>query len=183
MFPPPIRSVWPAGERAETRRIRVVFRDPQVGFVIEQSVQHISGIAHRGVDDLGMKGRVLIRNVRIKEHAGVVAVPRVHPRHSFGLATSTETLSVRVQRGAITPRRRERVFILGIDEFCQGRRVGFIADMPRLQPEQLRVGRSGAGFRHFDQSEIDGVSQNRGKEQSPAAWVVVTDSQGGLRKW
>jgi hypothetical protein len=43
----------------EAGRVRIAFFDPQIGFRIEQAVQHIGGIAHADIDDLGMKGRVL----------------------------------------------------------------------------------------------------------------------------
>ncbi len=37
--------------------------DPQVGLVVPAAVEHVGRIAHADVHDLGVKWRVLVRNV------------------------------------------------------------------------------------------------------------------------
>ncbi len=54
---------------------------------------------------------------------------------------------------------------LGVDQFGQRRRIGFVAGMPGLQPSEFGVGRSGAGLGHLGQAEIDRVGQDRGQQQ------------------
>jgi hypothetical protein len=50
----------------EAAGIGVVLFDPQVGLMVEQPVKDVGGVANRGVDDLGMEGRVLIGDMRIE---------------------------------------------------------------------------------------------------------------------
>lgn len=40
----------------EAGRIGVVLLDPQVGLVIQQAIQDVGGVAHRGVDSLAHPG-------------------------------------------------------------------------------------------------------------------------------
>ena len=54
---------------------------------------------------------------------------------------------------------------LCVDQIGQRRPVGFIADVPGLQPGQLGVGRAGAGLRHLGQAQVDRVGQDRGQQQ------------------
>jgi hypothetical protein len=44
----------------EAGRIGIVLLDPQVGLVMQQTIQDVCGIVHRGVDDLDVERRVLI---------------------------------------------------------------------------------------------------------------------------
>jgi hypothetical protein len=50
---------------------------------------------------------------------------------------------------------------LGVDQFGQRRRIGFVAGMPGLQPRELGVGRAGTGFGHLGQAQVDRVCQDR----------------------
>ena len=58
----------------EPGRVGVVLFDSQLGFVIEQPVEYVRGIAHIGVDDLGIERRVLVGKVRVEQDAGLAAV-------------------------------------------------------------------------------------------------------------
>ena len=44
----------------EASCIGVMLFDPQVGFMVEQAVQHVGRVANCGINDLRMKRRVLI---------------------------------------------------------------------------------------------------------------------------
>ncbi len=54
---------------------------------------------------------------------------------------------------------------LRVDQLGQCRPVGFVADVPGLQPGQLGVGRAGARFRHLGQARVDRVGEDRGQQQ------------------
>jgi hypothetical protein len=54
---------------------------------------------------------------------------------------------------------------LGVDQLGQRRRIGFVADMPGLQPGELGVGRAGAGLGHLGQAQVDRVGQDGGQQQ------------------
>ena len=54
---------------------------------------------------------------------------------------------------------------LRVDQIGQRCPVGFVADVPGLQPSQLGVGRAGAGLRHLGQAQVDRVGQDRGQQQ------------------
>lgn len=62
----------------EAGRVGVVFLDPQVGLVIQQAVQDVGGVAHRGVDDLDVERRVLVVDVGVELHARFLTVLQVH---------------------------------------------------------------------------------------------------------
>ncbi len=54
---------------------------------------------------------------------------------------------------------------LCVDQIGQRRPVGFVADVPGLQPSQLGVGRAGARLRHLGQAQVDRVGEDRGQQQ------------------
>ncbi len=53
---------------------------------------------------------------------------------------------------------------LCVDQIGQRRPVGFVADVPGLQPSQLGVGRAGARLRHLGQAQVDRVGEDRGQQ-------------------
>ena len=78
----------------EASGIRVVLLDPQVGFMVQQAVEHVGGVSHTDVDDLGAEGRVLVRDVGIEELAGFGSVLWVDVAGALGLASGLEALPV-----------------------------------------------------------------------------------------
>ena len=48
----------------------VMLFDPQVGFMVEQAVQDVGRVANSGIDDLRMKRRILVREMRIEKTPG-----------------------------------------------------------------------------------------------------------------
>jgi hypothetical protein len=71
---------------------------------------------------------------------------------------------------------------LRVDQFGQGCRVGFIADVPCLQPGQFEVSRAGAGFRHLGQVEIDSVGQIRRQQQRFVAGHITAFDVGEVTR-
>ncbi len=59
---------------------------------------------------------------------------------------------------------------LCVDQIGQRRPVGFVADVPGLQPSQLGVGRAGARLRHLGQAQVDRVGEDRGQQQGSCLW-------------
>ena len=53
----------------EAGRVGVVLLDAQVRLVVEQAVEHVGGIAHADIDDLGVERRVLVGDMRVEQHA------------------------------------------------------------------------------------------------------------------
>ena len=74
--------------------------DAQLGFVIEQAVENMGGVANGRVDDLGVEGRVLIGDVRVEEHAGIVAVLGVAVSGGLIVTAGAEPLRVGGRRCA-----------------------------------------------------------------------------------
>jgi hypothetical protein len=62
--------------------------------MVQEAVEHIGRIAHSNIDDLCMKRRVLIGNVRVEQDAGFAAILRIDVATGFGMATGFEPLSV-----------------------------------------------------------------------------------------
>jgi hypothetical protein len=137
-----------------------VFFDAQLGFVIEQAVEHIGGIAYADIDDLCVERGVLVRNMRVELHTGIAPIFRIDVAASLGAASGLEPLAVGRRGCAFAPPYREWVTQMCVDQLGQGRRIGFIADGPCLQPWKFGVGRIGTRLGHLGQSQVDPVGQN-----------------------
>jgi hypothetical protein len=61
----------------EARRIGVVLLDAQVGFVVQETIEHISRIAHADIDHLRAERRVLVGDMGVEQPARVRSVLRV----------------------------------------------------------------------------------------------------------
>ena len=81
---------------SESGRVGVVLFNPQIGFMIEQPIQNMRCIPHRGIDDFGVEGGILIGHVGIKRHAGIIAVFEIHL--SGGCATSSGAIALSIGR-------------------------------------------------------------------------------------
>lgn len=79
----------------ESRRVGVVFLDAQVGFVVQQAVEHIGRVAHADVHDLGVERRVLVGDVGVEHPPWAAAIFRVDVTRALGLAAGAEVLAVR----------------------------------------------------------------------------------------
>ncbi len=56
----------------EPCRVGVVLLDPQVGFVIQQAVEHVGRVAHADVHDLGVERRVLVGDMGVERPPGLL---------------------------------------------------------------------------------------------------------------
>ncbi len=79
----------------EACRVGVVLLDPQVGFVVQQAVEHVGRVAHADVHDLGVERRVLVGDVGVERPPWAAAVFRVDVAGALGLAAGAEVLAVR----------------------------------------------------------------------------------------
>ena len=79
----------------EARRVGVVLLDAQVGFVVQQTVEHVGRVAHADIHDLGVERRVLVGDVRVESPSWTAAVFRVDVACALGLAAGSEVLAVR----------------------------------------------------------------------------------------
>ena len=61
---------------SEACRVGIVFLDSQIGFVIKQAIKNMRRIPYCRIDDLGMKGRILVRNV---SHLRALTVDSTRP--------------------------------------------------------------------------------------------------------
>ncbi len=137
----------------EARRVGVMLLDPQVGLVVQQAVEHVGRIAHADVHDLGVKWRVLVRNVGVERPPWAAPVFRVDVAGALGLAAGARKFwPSDDEGGAVAPVLGEGMAELCVDQIGQRRPVGFVADVPGLQPCQLGVGRAGARLRHLGQA-------------------------------
>jgi hypothetical protein len=76
-------------------------------------------IANGGVDDFGMEGRVLIRNVSVEGDAWIIPVFRVHLASRFAAADRAVALTIRRGSGAFAPVRSERNAVPMVDDIGQ----------------------------------------------------------------
>jgi len=110
----------------------------------------------------------------IEELARFGSVLGIDVAGAFGFASSLETLPVRGRRGSVASMFREGLPKLGVDELGQRRGVGLVTDVPGLQPREFRVAGSRAGFRHFRQTGIDRIGQNRSQQKYPILCRIAT---------
>ena len=101
----------------------------------------------------------------VERPAWAATVFRVDVAGALGLAPGAEVLAIRRRCGAVAPMLGEWVAELRVDQIGQRRPIGFITDVPGLQPCQLGVGRAGAGLRHLGQAQVDRVGEDRGQQQ------------------
>ena len=78
----------------EARRVGVVLLDAQVGFVVQQAVEHVGRVAHADIHHLGVERRVLVGDVGVERPPWAAAVLRVDVPRTLGLAAGSEILTV-----------------------------------------------------------------------------------------
>ena len=144
--------------------VGVVFLDPQLRFVIQQSVEDIRRVSDRRVDHLNVVAAMLIRQMRVKQRARLITVARINVTGRLAPAAGAEPLPVGGRGGTFAPLGGERQSVLVVDEFGERLGIGLVAHMPARQPRQFRKARPRAGFGHLGKSEIRAVGQN-GRQQ------------------
>jgi hypothetical protein len=104
-----------------------MFLDFQIGFVIEQPIKRVGGIADGCVDHLGVKWRALVGHVGVEEHPGFNAVTKVELARLFPAATRPELLSVGRRRSAFAPMGCEWLAMVIINDLGERVTVGLVA--------------------------------------------------------
>jgi hypothetical protein len=66
----------------------------QIRLVIKQTIQHLGRVAHRSIDDCGVKRGELIRDVRVKRDSWLVAILRVQVASGVTHAARLEPLPI-----------------------------------------------------------------------------------------
>src|SRR5262249_14666089 len=78
----------------ESGGVGVMLFDVEVGFVIQQPVEHMGGIPDVCAYELGMEWGVLVRDVSIERRARLVAVAGIDRPHCFSATPGLESLPV-----------------------------------------------------------------------------------------
>ena len=76
-------------------RVRIVLLYPKVGLVVQQTIQNMSGIANSGVNDLGMKRRLLVRDMRVELYARLLTVFQIYMASKLTATAGFEVLAIR----------------------------------------------------------------------------------------
>jgi hypothetical protein len=87
----------------ESGCIGVVLLNTQVGFVVKQTIQNMSRIPNRHVDDFGVERCVLIGNMGVESNARVAPITCVYFGRGFSAAPSPITLPIRRGGSSLTP--------------------------------------------------------------------------------
>ena len=74
--------------------VGVVLLDPQIGLVVEQTVENVRGIAGIRGDHLGVEGRVLVGDVGVEKHTRLVAIAQIDLPGLLSASAGTESLAV-----------------------------------------------------------------------------------------
>jgi hypothetical protein len=78
----------------ETSRISVVLLDSEIRLMIEQAIQYVSGIAHRGMDRLDVIRRILIGKVTVESYPWFTAIFGVDVADRFAVTAGAKALTV-----------------------------------------------------------------------------------------
>ncbi|ACB92350.1 hypothetical protein XFLM_10025 [Xylella fastidiosa subsp. fastidiosa GB514] len=62
---------------------------------------------------------------------------------------------------------------LRVDQIGQHRPIGFVANVPSLQPSQFGVDGVGAGFCHLGLAQLDHIGQDRAQQQALVLGLVA----------
>jgi len=175
---PGLVQVTDAGSKPESKEVHhaenvigepggvgVMLLDAHVGLVIEETVEHISGIPDADVDHHGAERGILVGEVGVKHPAGIVAILRIDVPRAFRPAAGLEPLTVRGGGCAVAPVGGEGMPELGVDQIGQRGGIGVVADVPSLRPREFGPADAGSRRCHFNESEIDGIGQNGGEEK------------------
>ena len=110
--------------------VRVVAEHGNIALVIEESVQHMQRLACGRRNQLGVEGRVAIRDVRVDLEPRLLAIMRVETTGVASRTASLEKLTVGRRGDAAAKHGRERLALLSVDQTLQRERVSLLADMP-----------------------------------------------------
>lgn len=102
----------------------------QLGCMVKQPIQDVCGVSHASANHLGVKRCVAVRDVRVELNAGTRAAAGVDLGAAFAPSANGKTLAVGRGCRAFASLGAEFLLVLGIDDFGQRQRVGFISDVP-----------------------------------------------------
>src|SRR3546814_9622273 len=83
--------------------VGVVLLDGKACLMVQQAVQDVRRLAGRGGDHLGVERTVLVGDMGIERHAGLVTVTRVDVSDSLAAAAGPAALAVRRRGPAVPP--------------------------------------------------------------------------------
>lgn len=109
--------------------VRVVLFNLQIRFMVEQSVQNVRSVTHRGVNELCVKRGILIGDVRVENCARIVSVARIDFAPGLRVSTGSEALTIRGRGRPFAPVLSKFNGVLMINDLSQGFCVGLIANV------------------------------------------------------
>ena len=123
---------------SESGGIGVVLVDLQFRFMVEQTVQNVCRITYGRADELGVERPVLVRDVGVKRHAGVVTVTRIYITQCISGSAGSESLPVRGTGGSVSPMPGEFQSVMMIHDFGERLAIGFFPDVPSGDSREFR---------------------------------------------
>ena len=104
-------------------RVGVVLLDPQIGLMVEQTIENMRRIAGIRGNHLGIEGRVLVGDMGVKEHAWLVAIAQIDLPGLLSAPAGAEALAVRRRCRTFAPVLGEWVLMMMVDQFGKSLRV------------------------------------------------------------
>src|SRR4030095_1517316 len=99
-----------------TGSVGVVLLDLKIGLMIEQTIQNMRGVTHRGTDRPRMERRVTIRDVSVEHHYRIAAILGVHLSDDGPAESDRKRLPIRRRRASTSPPGSERDVSLELDD-------------------------------------------------------------------
>jgi hypothetical protein len=148
-----------------------MLKQRQLGFVVEDFIQHYRRVARRCRNNLRPELRVLIRSPGVEGQPAPIAEVARQRRRIGGLYRDREALTVGGRKRAATEQTTQRKMMVMIDQF---RRRGFkrlFAQIPVRRPEQLLI----AEVRHPRHLRQAAIEQMFALITAPPLPVVAAD--------
>lgn len=84
--------------------------------MVEQAIEDIGGVSCVRVDQLRMKRGILVGDVRVEDHTGMIAIFRVHVPKGFGHVTQGKLLTIGRRRCPVSPDLDQLCAVMIVDD-------------------------------------------------------------------
>ncbi len=144
--------------------VRIMFLDGQRCAVMQEAVEDMGSLAHRGGKNLAVERSVLVGDMRVEEHPRINAVFGVDVAWSVAAPSCAKELAVRRRSCAGAPNSGHRLSMVRVDYRPERRLVRLLAQMPSVNPGKLRFGHALRSMGHPLQAEICAIRKDGGEQ-------------------
>ena len=139
--------------------------DVQIGFMVEQSIEHVGCFMWRPGDDLCPIGVQLIGDVGVEDQAGFRAILGIDLGGVAPWPAHRKALAIRRGGRSISPIGRERQAVMIIDDLSERLGETVVSHIPITDPREACARHARGGIRHLGETQVGGFCEQCGKER------------------